>query len=383
MHNNVRVGWMASYQSAEPAGFVPHGESGPAQPLRTTFEHPEGPAHTRLRRAKWEQAPERGSAPSSSKPGARLSGGRPCSASMAEEQPDGGWRACVDSRDVSTVGDPGYALSSSSEDEHERLVRQADMYAPFTRRLLARAGIEPGMRVLDVGCGPGDVSLLLCELVGADGSVVGVERDEQALERARQRAAEAAIENVELVLGDFREVELAGGPFDALVGRLVLMYQGDPPAAVRAAARHVRPGGVVVFAEMCMRTGSAIPQRLLVSWPHTPASEQLSEWIDGAFGGLGTQPDMGMRLPATFAEAGLEPSLDLDSEVAIAVGEEAVSEAVDFARSLLPGIVAAGVATEEEVDIDTLAERLHTDTGPVGRISLWPTIIGAYATKPQ
>jgi hypothetical protein len=41
------------------------------------------------------------------------------------------------------------------------------------------------------------------------------------------------------------------------------------------------------------------------------------------------------------------------------------------------------VATEEEVDIDTLAERLHADTGPVGRISFWPTIIGAYATKPQ
>jgi hypothetical protein len=49
----------------------------------------------------------------------------------------------------------------------------------------------------------------------------------------------------------------------------------------------------------------------------------------------------------------------------------------------LPGIVAAGIATEEEVDIDTLDERLHADTGPVGRISLWPTIIGAYATKPR
>ena len=284
---------------------------------------------------------------------------------------------------MSATEDPGYALSSSSEEEHERLARQADMYAPFTRRLLARAGIEPGMRVLDVGCGPGDVSLLLSELVGADGSVVGVERDEQAVARARRRATESDIENVEFVLGDFRDIELAGDPFDALVGRLVLMYQGDPPAAVRAAARHVRPGGTVVFAEMCMRTGSAIPQRFLVSWPHTPASEQLSEWIDSAFGGLGTQPDMGMRLPTTFAEAGLEPSLDLDSEVAIAIGEEAVSEAVDYARSLLPGIVAAGVATEEEMDIDTLAERLHADTGPVGRISLWPTIIGAYATKPQ
>jgi SAM-dependent methyltransferase len=280
------------------------------------------------------------------------------------------------------TGDPGYALSSSSEDEHERLGRQSDMYAQFTRRLLARAGIEPGMRVLDVGCGPGDVSLLLSELVGADGSVVGVERDEEALSTARRRAVESGAANVEFVLGDFREVEFAGDSFDALVGRLVLMYQGDPAAAVRDAARHVRSGGVVVFAEMCLRTGSVIPERFLVSWPPTLASEQLSAWIDAIFGGLGTQPDMGMRLPATFAEAGLLPSPDLDSEVAIAIDEEAISGVVELARSLLPGIVAAGVATEEEVDIDTLAERLRAGSGSVGRVAFWPTVVGAFAIKP-
>lgn len=238
------------------------------------------------------------------------------------------------------------------------------------------------MRVLDVGCGPGDVSLLLSELVGADGSVVGVERDEEALSTARRRAVESGAANVEFVLGDFREVEFAGDSFDVLVGRLVLMYQGDPAAAVRDAARHVRSGGVVVFAEMCLRTGSVIPERFLVSWPPTPASEQLSAWIDAIFGGLGTQPDMGMRLPATFAEAGLLPSPDLDSEVAIAIGEEAISGVVELARSLLPGIVAAGVATEEEVDIDTLAERLRAGSGSVGRVAFWPTVVGAFATKP-
>jgi hypothetical protein len=92
---------------------------------------------------------------------------------------------------------------------------------------------------------------------------------------------------------------------------------------------------------------------------------------------------MGMRLPATFAEAGLLPSPNLDTEVAIAVGEEAIGPIVDLARSLLPRIVAAGVATEEEIDIDTLAERLRADTGPVGRVQLWPTVVGAFATKPR
>jgi SAM-dependent methyltransferase len=289
----------------------------------------------------------------------------------------------VDARQMPAVGDAEYALSSSSEHEHERLGRQSALYEPFTRRLLQRAGIGPGMRVLDVGCGPGDVSFLLSELVGAGGSVVGVERDEQALTNARRRAAELELHNIEFVPGDFRDVELDGGPFDALVGRLVLMYQADPAQAISSAARNLRPGGVVVFAEMNLLMGSTRPERALVSWPPTPAIEQLSEWFHEVFGRLGTQPDMGMRLPATFAAAGLEPSPDLDTCVAIAVGEDAIDHTVELARSMLPGILAAGIATEEEVDIDTLAERLRADTGPLGRIGCWPTVVGAYARKPR
>jgi SAM-dependent methyltransferase len=273
-------------------------------------------------------------------------------------------------------------LSSSTKDEHERLSRQADWYEPFTRRLMTRAGIGPGMRVLDVGCGPGDVSLLVSELVGRGGSVIGVERDEKALATARRRAVESEVANVEFVVGDFRHVELGDVPFDALVGRLVLMYQGDPAAAVAAAASHVRPGGVVVFAEMCLRMHSVVPDRSIVSWPPTPASQQVGRWIYAVHSALGTQADMGMRLPATFAEAGLVPSPDLDTAVAVGVGEEAIRRTVDLTRSFLPAIVATGVTTEEEVDIDTLADRLRAETGSVGRVVLWPTVVGAFATKP-
>jgi ubiquinone/menaquinone biosynthesis C-methylase UbiE len=290
--------------------------------------------------------------------------------------------ASVDSGETPATADPEYALSSSSEDEHDRLSRQSELYEPFTRRLLKRAGIEPGMRVLDVGCGPGDVSFLVSELVGAEGSVVGVERDEQAVAAARRRALGAGVGNVELVRGDFREVEIEGGPFDALVGRFVLMYQADPAGAVRRAARHIRPGGIVAFAELNLPLGSALPARYLMSWPQTPASEQFNAWIYEAFGRLGTQPDMGLRLLETFAQAGLEPSPDLEVEVAIAVGEEAISHSVEIVRSLLPAILDAGIATEEEVDIDTLAERLRAGAEPAGRVSCWPSAISAFATKP-
>jgi ubiquinone/menaquinone biosynthesis C-methylase UbiE len=281
------------------------------------------------------------------------------------------------------ASDPGYALNASDGDEHARLSRQSRLHEPFTRRLLEAAGIEPGMRVLDVGCGPGDVTFLVRELVGARGSVVGVERDEQAVAAGRQRATGAGHPNVEFVCGDFREVEIEGGPFDALVGRFVLLYQADPTDAVRKAARHLCPGGIVAFAELNLPIGSAHPPKSFLSWPPTPASEQVNEWIYEAFARLGTQPDMGIRLPEIYAQAGLEPSPDLETELAYAVGEDATSHTIEFIGSLLPTILDAGIATEEQVDLATLAERMRAGTSGIGRISCWPTAIGAFATKPK
>ena len=68
-----------------------------------------------------------------------------------------------------------------SRPEIDRLQRQAEMLRPITERLLVAAGVEPGMRVLDIGCGPGDVSTLIADLVGPTGSVVGIDPSAEAL----------------------------------------------------------------------------------------------------------------------------------------------------------------------------------------------------------
>ena len=279
---------------------------------------------------------------------------------------------------MGTVDDPGYALSSSSEEEHTRLLRQGDWYTPYTRRLFTAAGIEPGMRVLDVGCGPGDVSFLAAELVGSQGSVVGIERDEAAVATARERGADRGVQNVMFLHGDFREVEPGGEPFDALVGRLVLMYQADPASAVASAARHVRARGIVAFAEMCLSHGGVDPGHTLICWPRTQAWRQLSTWINDMHKRLGTQTDMGYRLPEIYAAAGLEPCTQLEGELVLAVGEEAVARIVDLTRSFLPMIVRTGAASEADVSIDTLAERLRADTGAAGPAVSWPPVVGGH-----
>jgi len=84
-----------------------------------------------------------------------------------------------------------YALGHAAA-EIQRLANQAAMLRPITERLLRSAGINAGVRVLDSGCGAGDVSMLAAELVGPGGSVVGIDRSQEVLKVARERAQEAA-----------------------------------------------------------------------------------------------------------------------------------------------------------------------------------------------
>src|SRR4029434_1821163 len=82
---------------------------------------------------------------------------------------------------------PEYVLGHS-ESELRRLSLQAQYWGEATLELLQRAGIGPGMRVLDLGCGAGDVSILAATLVGSSGSVVGVDLSAEAIAGAPKRA---------------------------------------------------------------------------------------------------------------------------------------------------------------------------------------------------
>ena len=125
---------------------------------------------------------------------------------------------------------PRYILGHD-RDELDRLIDQARFFGDLTEEVLRRAGVEPGMRVLDVGCGTGDVSFLAARLVGPTGAVLGVDRSAAAVAVAERRARDAGLGNVSFVVQELSEVTVTA-PVDALVGRLVLMYLDDPAAAL-------------------------------------------------------------------------------------------------------------------------------------------------------
>jgi SAM-dependent methyltransferase len=268
--------------------------------------------------------------------------------------------------------DATYVLGSSAP-ERERLMRQATILAPLTRRLFVEAGLAPGMRVLDVGCGMGDVSLLARELVGPTGEVVGIDRDPTVLAKARDRFAAAGIANGSFVPADFRRLH-GTGSFDAVVGRFVLVYQADPVAALRAMLPHLRAGGIVAFQEWDAEQG-------LVAGCPSPLFDRAVGWVRAAFAGSGANLRMGLDLFPSFVAAGL-PAPAMRAEAVIGGAEAGVHEMLaGWVRGVLPAIEEFGIATAAEVDIETLADRLHAESVAGGGCVSSRLLIGAHARK--
>ena len=261
-----------------------------------------------------------------------------------------------------------YALGSSAQ-EHERLQRQADVFRTATTQLLRNAGLAPGMRVLDAGCGMGDVSLIASELVSPGGAVVAVDRDSAVLERARARCAEQGAAEITFVQADLHDLPDLGA-FDAVVGRLVLMYSPDPVVLLRDLVRQVRPGGIVAFKEIDLTSPMALPE--------LPLYQQMFQWMEAAFQAAGADPQMGLKLFATFRAAGL-PSPELETTRFLGGGPDflAYSQGTMVLRSLLPLIVARGIATADEIDIDTLEERIRAEAVAGGGVISMPMHVGA------
>jgi 2-polyprenyl-3-methyl-5-hydroxy-6-metoxy-1,4-benzoquinol methylase len=277
--------------------------------------------------------------------------------------PGGEVRACHEAVAVSGRA-PDY-LFGQSAGEAERLRLQARMFAPYTTRFLEDAGISPGMKVLDVGTGAGDVALLVAGLVGQEGAVVGIDFNAELIETARARAAAAGCEHVSFVVGDAVSAELDRG-FDAVVGRCVLFFAREPAALVRRLTGYVRDGGIVAFQEPANATLAPM------SLPRSQLLERLWGWILETYRRAEMDLYMGLRLRSIFAEAGLAaPAMHLDAAAGGGLDWPGYEYMARLIRTILPQITKLGVATEEEVGIGTLAGRLRAQIGDGGAAVTW------------
>lgn len=264
-----------------------------------------------------------------------------------------------------------YALGHG-DTEIDRLETQARIVAAITRRFWLAAGVRPGMHVLDVGCGAGHTSLLLAELVGQEGRVVGVDNAADAVAAARARSRD--VDNVEYVHADPTRHHF-DHQFDAVVGRYVLMFQPDPAAFLRALVRHAQPHGIVSFHELDFNGVS--------SRPPVTVFDQATRWNVETSRRYGADPHCGSHALAIYLAAGL-PAPTVSVETVHGRGRGAVDVLTrmrNLTRSLLTEMQHQGVATADQVDIDTLLDRMLTEAAGNESLVTGPAEVGAYCTR--
>jgi len=265
-----------------------------------------------------------------------------------------------------------YALGYTTA-EQERLIRQAALFAPITERFFREAGIGPGQRVLDLGSGVGDVAMLVARLVGPTGEVVGIEREGNSIGRAKARVAAAGLHNVSFRQTDVNQI-LSDEPFDAAVGRFILMFLPDPVSVLRSVSQLVRPGGVVAFQEPSWIPFLALGRRL-------PLWSKVLIAIHETFLRSDVNPEMGLALYAAFQEVGL-PAPAMHMEIALGSDANCTQQPADVLRSVHPLARQNNVSLEEVGDLETLADRLHVEVARSNTVVNYIPIVSAWSRKP-
>src|SRR5215211_3353478 len=238
----------------------------------------------------------------------------------------------------------GMERSSRSEDyvlrggragaERLRLLNRVKW--PTTEPLLEAAGLRAGMSCLDVGCGGGDVTLKMAALVGTEGHVVGVDRDQSVLQLARQETEEQGLPVT------FRRLLAEESAYDLVFARYLLSHLPRPQQAVEAMVRAARPGGRLVLEDVFF------PGH--ICYPSNAAFDRFVELYQAvAREKEGGDAAIGVRLLGMALEAGLE-----EVRVGLVVptfregeGKRVTQVTMEHIRE---AVVGARLASDSEVD---------------------------------
>jgi 2-polyprenyl-3-methyl-5-hydroxy-6-metoxy-1,4-benzoquinol methylase len=258
--------------------------------------------------------------------------------------------------------------------ERRRLFLQASILNPLSDQLLRRAGLSAGLRVLDLGCGIGELSMVAARLVGHRGHVTGVDIDEKALGLAAARAREQGLDHIDFTHSDVAAYR-TNATYDAVIGRHILIHAADPRAVVGIAHSLLNPGGVAVFQEFDFN----VVHR---PFPEAPLHDRMLE-IFRTFFAKAAHGNIGTRLFQLLVDAGFQPP---ECRVEYPMDGGADSPFYEwFAesfRSILPRATALGLVRNDEVaDIDSLAGRLKEETISRGGCVPGPAMVGCFARK--
>jgi SAM-dependent methyltransferase len=226
---------------------------------------------------------------------------------------------------------------------------------PTTLNLLNSAGIKTGMACLDVGCGGGDVTLKMAGLVGASGTVTGIDMDSIKMQLAQQEAEQQAIANVKFLTLDIAQLDYEA-EYDLVYARALLTHLRDPVNALQRMVHAAKPGGVVIVED--------IDHSGIFCYPACPALNQHVSLYNQIARQKGGDPEIGPKLPALFRQVGLQ-DLHLSHVQPVFIEGEVKHIHQITLENIAPAVIAAGLATETEInallsELDSFAQNSQT-----------------------
>jgi len=145
---------------------------------------------------------------------------------------------------LSDAGSYKFGRFEKNAEELERLKMQATIAIDLEKEVWATAGLKPGMKVLDLACGPGFISCEMAQMA-SPGNVTGVDISEELIAAAHQAKTSEGVKNVSFTTGNVYELALSENTFDFVYARFLFQHLEKPQAALKNIRRVLKPGGIL------------------------------------------------------------------------------------------------------------------------------------------
>jgi ubiquinone/menaquinone biosynthesis C-methylase UbiE len=268
---------------------------------------------------------------------------------------------------TSEMSASGRYLLGDSPAEIRHLVEQAEVYAHEANELFDLIGVAANTTAIDVGCGVMGVLHLLAERVGADGRVVGLDREARMVQFGQQLAEQRGLA-VEFIEADATATGLPDRAFDLVHARTLLLNVQNPEEILAEMMRIAKPGGVVAVQEPDASAWSCDP-------PH-PAFDILRGAILSAYRRTGKDFSIGRRIARMLKEEGLDDVHVRPTARVTHAGEYYQTFLLTVAGLVRDVVVQAGELTVDEFESYTAALRAHLEAP--GTITCQPVMWQAW-----
>lgn len=273
---------------------------------------------------------------------------------------------------MSVIDGTSYAMGRS-DPETRRLQLQGSIYAPATAALISAAGIGAGQTVVDIGCGAGDVTMLLALGVGESGTVIAVDNDPAMIELTRQRVEDAGLRNVELRTADALTPPLEPASVDAVVGRLILIHLADRAAAVARFGQLLKPGGTLLLMEFDTSQARSVPS--------VPQFDRTVSAISAALRRAGADPDLGSALPLILHQSGFGRVDGMITGPVCGDPGTAATYAATTLGSLWPLAAPQDPDCSSPAAIAATTDALRAELNAAAAVACFPQLIGAWSAR--